>query len=83
MLMLSTNMAPLFLKAEGFLCIILEHFVLTHSPMDKVIWDITELYGHLRMTLQVNLCGLILLYIPESKHSGTYFILSLLVLFQC
>lgn len=43
-------------------------------------------YGHLiyifRMALQVSLCGLILLYIPENKHSGTYFILSLLILFS-
>jgi hypothetical protein len=39
-------------------------------------------YGHpiyiFRMTLQVNLCGLIFLYIPENKRYGTYFILSII-----
>jgi hypothetical protein len=83
MLILGTNVAPLSLKAKRLVCFILEHFVLTHSQMDEVIWS-PYLYIY-RMALQVNLCGLTFLYIPENScmEHILYYLLSLLVLFQC
>jgi hypothetical protein len=52
--------------------------------MDEVIWDTTKLCGHIshefRMAIQVNLCGLILTYIPEIKKPGTYSIFYFLCL---